>query len=74
MSRKLVLNLGELVLNLEPKTDLEGVRCEILAGSVMFPKNDADQAWNAANQRAARIIDLYIKGNGLFQQPDKKGV
>jgi len=58
-------------LELQPKTDLEGIRCEILAGSVMFPKNDADAAWNAASQRAARIIDLYIRGRGLFQQPDK---
>lgn len=63
---------NKLALNLSPKSDLEGVRCEIIAGSVLHPVCDADKAWNEANNRAARIIDLYIQGRGLFQQPGKE--
>jgi len=46
---------------------LDGLRSEIIAGRVLFPKNPEDNAWNGANDRAVRILDQYRKGEGLFQ-------
>lgn len=46
---------------------LRGVRTEIGAGKVMFPKSDADRAWNSCADRATRIISNYLDGEGLFQ-------
>lgn len=50
---------------------LKGIQKEIIASSVLFPKSDADHAWNNANRRAKDIIQMYIKGNGLFQLTEK---
>ena len=52
----------------ETKQALEGVRKEIIAGKVLIVKNSEDQQWNGASDRAIRIIDMYKKGEGLFQQ------
>jgi hypothetical protein len=49
-------------------TILRGIRTEIMAGCVLFPKDDADMAHNNASKRAAEIIDKYIAGKGLFQR------
>lgn len=46
---------------------LKGIKSEIVAGSVLLPKDDADRAWNDANMRAARILSHYIEGKGMFQ-------
>lgn len=46
---------------------LDGLRTEIIAGKVLVPKNAEDIAWNRANDRAVRILDMYRKGEGLFQ-------
>lgn len=53
------------------KVILDGIKTEIIAGSVLRPKNDGDRAWNDANRRSAGIIDNYISGKGLFQLPTK---
>ena len=45
----------------------KGVQTELKAGSVLFPQSEADRAWNDANARACRIIDLYKRGDGIFQ-------
>lgn len=47
---------------------LGGLRSEIVAGSVMFAKNEGDQIHNAATARAARLVQQYLEGRGLFQQ------
>lgn len=52
----------------ETKQALTGVRKEIIAGKVMFVNTDAERTWNGASDRAIKIIDLYLKGEGLFQQ------
>jgi hypothetical protein len=44
-----------------------GAVTEIRAGSVLSPKNDADVAWNGANDRSIRILERYKTGEGLFQ-------
>ena len=44
-----------------------GMKTEIGAGGVLIPKSDADRAWNSANERAIRIIEMYEQNNGLFQ-------
>lgn len=49
------------------KTDLEGIISEITAGMVMFPKDEADRAWNGASQRAISIVNQYREGHGIFQ-------
>lgn len=51
----------------ETKEALKGARSEIVAGSVLFPRSEEDRAWNNANQRAGRILEKYMKGEGLFQ-------
>jgi len=51
----------------EMKRVLNGIRTEIVAGSVTFPKTEDDRLWNRANDRAVRIIDGYLRGEGLFQ-------
>lgn len=57
------------------KIALDGARSEIIAGGVLIPKSSEDKTWNAANLRAAKIIDSYLKGEGLFQMKTKgKGV
>lgn len=50
---------------------LEGARSEIVAGGVLIPRTDIDRAYNEAIFRAARIIEEYKKGKGLFQLTDK---
>lgn len=56
----------------DTKKALRGARTEIIAGGVLLPITDADKAWNRANERAARIIDGYLRGEGLFQIETKK--
>lgn len=51
---------------------LKGIQTEIVAGSVLFPKSEAERAWNDANRRAKDIIQMYINGNGLFQSTTRK--
>ncbi len=46
----------------------EGAAMEIISGSVLHPKTDADRAWNDANARAKSILQKYAKGKGLFQK------
>lgn len=46
---------------------LRGIRTEIGAGMVMFPKSEAEHAHNNACERANTIIFNYIEGYGLFQ-------
>jgi len=50
---------------------VEGIKSEIMAGSVLFPKNEGDKAWNNANKRAVSIINKYLAGEGLFMLDDK---
>lgn len=59
-------------LSKETVDALEGARSEIIAGGVLIPKSDADRAYNDACFRAARIIEKYKKGGGLFQAEEKK--
>ena len=44
-----------------------GMKTEIRAGSVLMPKDEADRAWNSANERAILIIEAYERNEGLFQ-------
>jgi len=46
---------------------LDGLRTEIIAGKVLIPKDGEDLAYNHASDRAVRILDMYKKGEGLFQ-------
>jgi hypothetical protein len=52
----------------ETKQALDGVCKEIVAGKILFNVNEETQAWNKASDRAIRIIEMYKKGEGLFQQ------
>ena len=54
------------------KEHLGGLKSEIMAGCVLFVKDEADRAWNTACQRAVKLIEAYEHGNGLFQQPVAK--
>jgi aconitase A len=46
---------------------LRGVRTEIGAGMVLFPRTIEERTWNNAHDRANQIVQNYIDGNGLFQ-------
>ena len=52
---------------------LKGLRTEIVAGKVLCPKSEADEAWNNCADRAVRILDGYKNGDGLFQVASAKG-
>lgn len=52
----------------DTKRVLDGLRKEIIAGKVLAPKTDANKSWNNCADRAVRILDMYKKGKGLFQQ------
>jgi hypothetical protein len=55
-------------MTIKQKEILKGIQTEIVAGSVLVPKNEADVAWNRANLRARSIIQNYIDGYGLYQK------
>ena len=57
----------------DEKNTLHGIRTEILAGKALIIKNTDDKVWNEACDRAIRIVDQYIAGEGLFQQKDVEG-
>jgi len=52
------------------KRILNGIRTEIGAGMVMFPKTDGERLYNQACQRAVDIVQNYIDGIGLTQMVD----
>lgn len=56
----------------ETKEAIKGAISEIIAGSVLFPTTDGERLWNNANRRAERILQSYMKGEGLFQLTAKK--
>lgn len=49
------------------KEMLQGIQTEIGAGMVLSPRNESDNTWNQASERARNIISNYIGGFGLFQ-------
>jgi len=49
------------------ETDFDHIITEITAGKVLMPKTEAEQAHNAACDRANRIVGMYRDGIGLFQ-------
>ena len=68
LSNGSILFIEEVLDNeLKPSKALDGLRTEIIAGKVLVPKNSEDFAWNGASERAVRILDMYKKGEGLFQ-------
>lgn len=54
-------------LRLKVCKELEGAVTEIGAGRVLCPISEADTSWNAACDRAMRIVRRYVDGKGLFQ-------
>jgi hypothetical protein len=58
--------------NQETIQTLKAIECEIVCGKVLFPKSDAERAWNDACDRASAIITNYRDGVGLFQQITRK--
>ena len=46
---------------------LNGIRTEITAGMVILPLGAEERTWNRAHQRCLNIIELYARGEGLFQ-------
>jgi hypothetical protein len=47
---------------------LEGIRKEIIASKCLITTTEAGRTWNDASDRAVHIIDMYRRGEGLFQQ------
>ena len=54
----------------ESKDVLDCVETEITANKVLFPKSEADKAWNDAIDKCKRFIRAYKNGDGLFQWRD----
>jgi hypothetical protein len=51
----------------EIRAQFEGAITEIGAGRVLVPSTPEERAYNNACERAMRIVESYIRGEGLFQ-------
>jgi hypothetical protein len=56
----------------QTKETLEFIKTEIKSGMVLNQKNDGDLVWNDAHRKCLHIVELYLKGNGLFQMTKEK--
>jgi hypothetical protein len=50
------------------REEFEGAITEIKANKTLRAKDEYNQGWNDASDNAAKFIQRYIDGDGLFQQ------
>ena len=55
------------VISEETKNALEGVRTEVGANRTLQPKDDYNRGFNAGLEEAIKFLNIYLRGDGLFQ-------
>lgn len=61
------LSESELAKQSDVRKEFDGAVTEILANQTLVAKDDYNKGWNDASRAAARVIQRYMRKEGLFQ-------